>query len=107
MSFGIVYDPVPFVNNFAADNFGHTILLSEDDTGIAYIGLDVEDFFLTPNVYGFQSHSLRSRGSDYPGYLDRIDSLIQYGQFPVRTSGYKSGSLCSLGKVLFLSSTSP
>jgi len=100
MSFGMVYDPVPFVNNFVADNFGHMILVSDDSSGVAYIGLDVEDFYRTPNVYGFQSHRLRSKEPKYPGYLDRIDALIEYGQFPIRTSGYVSGNLCTLGELI-------
>ena len=99
--FGIVYDPVPFSPGLGADNFGHMILLSEDNTGVAYIGLDAQDYFGPPNVNGFEAHSMVSANGTYPGYLDRIEVIMgEYanGTYPVRTSGYIAGSLCTEDK---------
>jgi pimeloyl-ACP methyl ester carboxylesterase len=41
---GISYDPVPFLPVDGMDSFGHMIILPSDNTGVAYIGLDAQDF---------------------------------------------------------------
>jgi hypothetical protein len=41
---GLTYDPFPFVPGLGADLFGHMMLLSNDNTSVAYIGLDAQDF---------------------------------------------------------------
>lgn len=100
---GIVYDPVPFVPGLGADHFGNAILLSsEDSSGVAYMGLDAQEAFGPLNINGFEAHSMSANASaeDYtPGYLDQIGALLEYyatnQTYPVRTTGYKIGSLCS------------
>lgn len=101
LNFGIVYDPVPFLPGSGASHFGYMILLSDDDSGLASIGLDAQDYFGPPNVLGFQAHTISSSaGSEYPGYLQRISAIAQYyaesdASYPVRSSGYAAGSLCT------------
>jgi hypothetical protein len=100
---GISYDPIPFAPSFGVENFGHMILLSDDDTGVAYVGLDVQERFDPLNIHGFEAHSME--GSEYPGYLDRIKALLHTYEnltFPIAATGYAAGSLCVR---LFLSST--
>jgi len=91
---GITYDPVPFVPGLGADSFGHMMLLSNDYTGVAYIGLDAQDFFGPLNVAGFEAHSIVST-TEYPGYLDRLQALMANATYPIRTTGYVAHSLCT------------
>ena len=109
LRFGIAYDPVPFSipGVGRADHFGHLIILSDDNTGVASIGPDAQDYFGPPNVNGFEAHRMvKANGSSNPGYLDRIRDIIrQYDsstdgryQYPVRTSGYVAGSMCTNDK---------
>jgi hypothetical protein len=98
---GISYDPVPFSPGSGMDSFGHMILLSSDSTSVAYIGLDAQDFFGPLDVLA-QAHLMVGGDDAPPGYLDRIKAIIQeYSEnrsYPVSTSGYVLGSLCSEGK---------
>lgn len=94
---GISYDPVPFVPGLGADSFGHMMLVSDDDTGVSYIGLDAQDFFGPLNVDGFEAHSMVG-SFEHPGYLDRLDAIISHKDYPVRTSGYVGGSPCTENK---------
>lgn len=89
-----MYDPVPFVPGLGADAFGHMMLLSNDYSGVAYIGLDAQDFFGPLNVDGFEAHSMIST-TEYPGYLDRIESLMENATYPIRTTGYVPLSICT------------
>ena len=96
---GIAYDPVPFVPGMGADSFGHMIMLGEDPTGIAYIGLDAQDKFGPLNTLGFESHSMKAAEDvKFPGYLDRLKTLMHNETYPVRANGFASGSLCSEDK---------
>jgi len=94
---GITYDPVPFSPGLGADSFGHMIILGDDTSGVAYIGLDAQDFFSPLNVLGFEAHSMISTTA-YPGYLDRLEALMANGTYPIRNNGYVAGSLCSEDK---------
>uniref|UniRef100_A0A7S4NAS7 Fungal lipase-type domain-containing protein n=1 Tax=Odontella aurita TaxID=265563 RepID=A0A7S4NAS7_9STRA len=96
-SVGISYDPVPFVPGLGADAFGHMMLVSNDDTGVSYIGLDAQDSFGPLNVGGFEAHSMVGT-NEHPGYLDRIDAIISHEDYPVRTNGYVGGSACTENK---------
>jgi hypothetical protein len=91
---GLTYDPVPFVPGLGADSFGHMMLLSNDYSGVAYIGLDAQDFFGPLNVGGFEAHSMIST-TKYPGYLDRLQALMANATYPIRTTGYVPGSICT------------
>lgn len=101
---GIVYDPVPFAPDLGTDDFGHMIMLSDDDSGVAYIGLDAQDQFGPLNVAGFEAHSMVSLNGTYPGYLDRLNAISLPNDhhpnvsFPIRTSGYIAHSLCTEDK---------
>jgi len=100
-TFGVVYDPVCFVGGYS--HYGHAILLSDDPTGVAYLGLDSNDYFGPPNVNGFQSHRMRAQegAGQFPGYLDRIENIMRLYhnsdsyRYPIRTTGYATGSLCT------------
>jgi hypothetical protein len=98
---GISYDPVPFLPVDGMDSFGHMIILSSDITGVAYIGLDAQDYF-GPLDINADAHAMVNL--DYPptGYLDRTNAIIEEysdnDSYLVRTSGYLSGTLCSEGK---------
>lgn len=100
---GLSYDPVPFAPGLGADFFGYMILLSDDTTGVAFLGLDAH-YTLRPFVSGVEAHSMRAtpiNGSAtdfFPGYNDRIDALIEKNadnKAPLRTNGYQPGTLCS------------
>jgi hypothetical protein len=97
---GIAYDPVPFTPGLGADFFGHMILLGEDATGVANIGLDANDSFSPLNVLGFEAHSMVA-GDDvpYPGYLDHLKLLVANStHFPIRSDGFADRALCSQNK---------
>jgi hypothetical protein len=94
---GITYDPVPMSPGLGADLFGHMIVLGDDTSGVAYIGLDAQDFFGPLNVDGFEAHSMVST-TPFPGYLDRIQTLMKNDKYPIRNNGYVTGSLCSKDK---------
>jgi pimeloyl-ACP methyl ester carboxylesterase len=98
---GVSYDPIPFSPGLGADSFGHMILLSSDSSGVAYIGLDAQDFF-GPLDLKAEAHSMMGVEDAPPGYLDRIKTIMHaYSHsktYPVRTSGYVPGTLCSEGK---------
>ena len=96
-SVGITYDPVPFSPGLGTGSFGHMIVLGDDSSGVAYIGLDAQDFFSPLNVAGFEAHSMISTTA-YPGYLDRLDALMTNATYPIRNNGYVAGSLCSQDK---------
>lgn len=104
---GISYDPVPFAPGLGTDAFGHMILLSSDDSGVAYIGLDAQDKFGPLNVKA-EAHSMlmapdNTTTDPHPGYLDRVRAIRKTYEkehneelnYPIRTSGYKAGTLCS------------
>lgn len=95
---GLAYDAIPFAPVMGVDYWGHLILLSDDTSAVAYIGLDVQDRFSPLDVNGFEAHRmLRRVGSAYPGYLDRVETIITvYANktYPVVSTGYVSGSLC-------------
>jgi pimeloyl-ACP methyl ester carboxylesterase len=98
---GISYDPVPFTPGLGTDSFGHMILLSSDTSGVAYIGLDAQEFF-GPLDLKAEAHSMGGVADTPPGYLDRIKAIMHAHSkdqpYPVRTSGYVAGTLCSEGK---------
>jgi len=76
------------------------ILISSDDTGVAYVGLDAQDIFGPLNVNGFEAHSMfAAEGSNFPGYADRIKKIMElYDQddkYPVRANGFIPGSYCT------------
>jgi pimeloyl-ACP methyl ester carboxylesterase len=100
----IVYDPVPAAP-YAIDHVGHQILLGDDPTGVAYIGLDSDVKFRPLDVAGLLEN--RSASSHLlwtsSGYRNRIRALVHaYSRhsgsqrsFPVRSSGFSPGTLCT------------
>jgi len=94
---GVTYDPVPFAPGMGTEQFGYFIMLASDLTGTAFIGLDSNEQFHPLNVDGFEAHSMIGKTDDYPGYLDRIEALIDNanGIFPVRANGFISPVLCT------------
>jgi hypothetical protein len=96
-SIGIAYDPVTMAPGLGADHFGEMIVLGPDSTGVAYLGLDAQDF-LHPYTVGIEAHMMVNGSTPYAGYEDRINALMDYGQFPIRNNGYVAGSLCSENK---------
>eukprot|EP00429_Kryptoperidinium_foliaceum_P091483 CAMPEP_0176193272 /NCGR_PEP_ID=MMETSP0121_2-20121125/5400_1 /TAXON_ID=160619 /ORGANISM="Kryptoperidinium foliaceum, Strain CCMP 1326" /LENGTH=421 /DNA_ID=CAMNT_0017531983 /DNA_START=220 /DNA_END=1482 /DNA_ORIENTATION=+ len=96
---GVAYDPVPFVPGLGAGFFGHMIILGEDPSGVAWIGLDANDVFGPLNIKGFEAHSMHALGVPYPGYWDRIHALLSNAtSFPIRANGFADNSLCSEGR---------
>jgi Lipase (class 3) len=84
---GLVYDLITLAPGLGADYIGRTFLLSEDDTGAAYLGINtIGDIWMGP--HDSDLHRL-------PGYLDRIGALLLYGDDPVRTSGIVIGGNCN------------
>lgn len=80
-----------------ADHFGNMIILSHDSSGVAYIGLDAQDY-LHPYSVGVEAHFMLGLDTPYPGYQDRIEALMAGGHYPIRDNGYVAGSLCSEDK---------
>jgi len=94
---GINYDPIPFAPGFGATAVGYEIILSsDDDTGVAYIGLDAQDEFEPWDIPAFSAHNLIG-SKKFPGYYDRIKKLMEENKYPIRDTGYVPGSLCSQG----------
>lgn len=98
-STGIAYDPVSFLPGLGADDLGRLILLSDDSTSVAYLGLNVAKT-LTPWDLTFAAHFMTA-GSDksVAGYLDRVNAILEnYSgsslSYPVQTTGFASGALC-------------
>lgn len=84
-SVGIAYDPVPMAPGLGADHFGNMIVLGDDPTGVAFIGLDARDF-LKPYLNGIEAHFMTGNGK-YPGYADRIHSLTApNATYPIRNN---------------------
>jgi hypothetical protein len=82
---GIAYDPVPMAPGLGADHFGNMIILSDDSTGVALIGLDANEYF-HPFFNGVDAHYMRGDTAS-PGYADRIDSLMgPDATYPIRTN---------------------
>lgn len=93
----VSYDPVAFVPGMGTQQWGNFILLGADSTAIAFVGLDDNTQFSPLNVAGFEAHSMIGT-EEYPGYLDRIESLIDYatnGTFPVRANGFSPLQHCT------------
>jgi Lipase (class 3) len=91
---GTCYEPVPYMP-YDADQFGRQIMLGEDDTGVAYIGLNTEvEFRPYDAANGFASHRLEPDGV---GYIHRIDSLVRANGWAsiIRSSGFRDGTACS------------
>jgi pimeloyl-ACP methyl ester carboxylesterase len=92
---GLIYDLITLSPGLGADYIGRTFLLSDDDTGAAYVGINtIGDIWMGPHDKDL--HSLYSRpGNPYPGYLDRIEALLLRGDDPVRTGGIVTGGSCN------------
>jgi pimeloyl-ACP methyl ester carboxylesterase len=86
---GIAYDPVPMAPGLGADHFGNMVILSDDRTGVAFIGLDANEYF-HPFLNGVEAHMMRAgtgNGTTYPGYADRIDALMgPNATYPIRNN---------------------
>ena len=80
-----------------ADYFGNMIVLGPDPTGVAFLGLDAQDY-LHPYAVGVEAHFMVNGSTPYAGYEDRINALMANGVFPIRDNGYIAGSLCSEDK---------
>lgn len=101
ISTGRLFDnPIEYdgaVGPWGADLFGHHVILSNDPTSVAYIGLDSQEYF---RPVAFPAHAM---GVDTPlvGYWDRILAIQEaYSSsteldYPVRLNGYRDGFPCS------------
>lgn len=57
---------------------GHTLILSDDETAMAYLGRDTSSFLL-PVVVTLEAHHIDNGNNDpgrSPGYLNRIARMI-------------------------------
>jgi pimeloyl-ACP methyl ester carboxylesterase len=82
---GIAYDPVPMAPGLGADHFGNMIVLGDDPTGVAFIGLDAREY-LEPYLNGIEAHYMTGNGT-HPGYADRIGALTQSNAtYPIRNN---------------------
>ena len=92
------YDRWPFSKfDESLFNFGYTFLLSDDTTGVANIGLNSADKFRPiDHLSLFRSHRIDTDdGDSSPGYRNRIQNLVARDSFPIATTGYASGLLCT------------
>jgi hypothetical protein len=93
--FGPTYDPVPAIP-YPARHIGHQIMLSDDSTGVAYIGSDSEQTFWPLDfANAFASHRLETKD----GYSGRIQNLVRsyssQTEGSVRSTGFITGTRCS------------
>lgn len=90
----LYYDIVPFLPQQPRTNhFGHYLLVSDDTSGVAYLGLNANDVFFPRQ---FAVHAMRT--VNQTGYHDRFDALLQHVQdtaSPLRWTGFVDGSYCS------------
>lgn len=80
-----------------ASHFGNMIVLGPDPSGVAFIGLDAQDY-LHPYTAGVEAHFMVNGSTPYSGYEDRIRAVMAPGIYPIRNNGYVAGSLCSENK---------
>ncbi|KAG7344415.1 lipase class 3 [Nitzschia inconspicua] len=91
----IAYDPVTMTPGLDANHFEKMIVLGDDPTGVAFVGLDDQEF-LQQNLNGIAAHYMTGNGTD-PGYIDRIDALTApNATYPIRSNGFMLGSTCSI-----------
>jgi hypothetical protein len=86
---GPTYDPVPGLSN-RARHIGHQIMLSDDATGVAYIGLDSETTYSPFDVANGFAVDV--------GYIARIQGLVRphsSHEGNVRSNGFTEGTSCS------------
>ena len=91
---GTTYDPVPYLP-YKASQYGHQIMLGDDMTRVAYIGLSTGiEFDPWDGDNFFATHRLTSESV---GYLSRIDSLVAANTnvAVVPSSGFQDGTACS------------
>lgn len=95
---GVVYDFFTQIEiGFRVRHLGHGIILSKDDTGVAYLGLDDDTTFrpIDPNILA--THSMRA-------YIDLIDPILERYRndtaynFPVLAAGFREGTRCTKNK---------
>ncbi|CAB9524515.1 expressed unknown protein [Seminavis robusta] len=67
---GITYDPIPFSPSFGTGCWGHFLVLGNDPSGVAYLGLDNQQSLAPMDPLGV-AHSKSE-------YVDRIAGLIDY-----------------------------
>jgi Lipase (class 3) len=101
-SSGLVYDIVPFLPGLGAVPLGHNFLITEDTSGVAYLGLDTLGEIQGP--FAANPHFLRSNDAR-SGVLDRIEAILLNSSVNnnldvansvfVRTSGISIGFPCS------------
>jgi Lipase (class 3) len=99
---GLVYDIVPFLLPIVgAVPFGKNFLLSDDVTGVAFLGQDSLPLVMSKGPFAPDVHYLRSRSRKDSGYephireiLDHHDALLDGDGF-VRTTGFATGSTCN------------
>ena len=85
---GLEYDTVPFLPGLGAVPLGHAFLLTEDDSGVVYLGTDtVRDI---PGPFKVEAHFIQ-------GAMGRIRSLLDgtSGVDTIRASGSASGYACN------------
>jgi hypothetical protein len=94
-SLGFAFDPVPFVPGVGNMIYGQIVILTgEEEDTVAYIGLDTTKDYLPLNFVGADSHAMVGNNLE-PGYLDRIETVIEEGKFPVEFPGFETYDLCS------------
>lgn len=92
---GVSYDPVAFAPGLGTIVYGHFIILGADEKRVAYIGLDSTSAFSPLNLNGFQAHSMVGT-EQYPGYLDRISTLISNADsYPISSQGFAAANFCT------------
>ena len=86
---------MPFAPGIGADAFGHMIILGDDVTSVAYIGLDAQDLFWP--LTDTDVHTIIGTESS-PGYFYRLEAIMTNNAYPVQTNGFMAGSFCSQDK---------
>jgi len=110
-----LYDFVWLVKSRGEIQYGHMVMLSDDPTGVAYIGLDKQDWPI-PWIWqalGMSTHILKNTENQFwwasacrvDGYVDRWEKLLATydaratpegaNGLPIRSTGYAAGNRCT------------
>lgn len=97
-----LYDPIPFAPWTGTQHVGHLIVLSEDTTGVAYLGLgsqqDLSPYDLTYNAHSMDaSENLDGYYNQIKAIMDKYSSGTIYN-YPIRSTGYKGGISCTINE---------
>ena len=90
---GLVYDIVPVLPGVGAKPLGKLFLISDDETGVAFLG---QDKIPEEYIKGPLSVLVHLLTTDDVGYIAHMEDIVAAASGPmVRTTGFRNGSACN------------